>query len=396
MEEAKGYFDQAMELLDMLPGSKENQEQRISLLVNQLNVFLLLLKTPEYYDLLTRYEPLLAKSGSPGLRGAFYARLGACEWWFGYLDQAIQTLTKSAELCEAAGNAEDAALAYAYLQWSCLVKGDSKRALTLNENILRKMDERFDLRWYVWALGGASWANAILGRWDEAEELGQKALAVAQEFSDNSLISLAAGQLSHVYTDKGDMNLAIEYGELAVAKAPTLADHAMSQFYLARIWCRSGQPQRGIDVLSASLQVFRAARLAPMELHGLSSLGFGYWLAGEHDKASQTAEELLRLAERSGTRGYVGIAHALLGEVALECKLAEAVTHFEKYAEISQETKAENGLATAYSGMGRFHKQEGNTEKAREYLTRALEIFERLGTLISPDMVRNELAELGD
>ncbi len=31
---------------------------------------------------------------------------------------------------------------------------------------------------------------------------------------------------------------------------------------------------------------------------------------------------------------------------------------------------------------------------AREYLTKGLEIFERLGTLIEPDNVRKELAEL--
>jgi hypothetical protein len=44
--------------------------------------------------------------------------------------------------------------------------------------------------------------------------------------------------------------------------------------------------------------------------------------------------------------------------------------------------------------MGRYHKQQGNTEQASEYLTKALEIFERLGTLIEPDKVRKELAEL--
>jgi flagellin-specific chaperone FliS len=44
--------------------------------------------------------------------------------------------------------------------------------------------------------------------------------------------------------------------------------------------------------------------------------------------------------------------------------------------------------------MGRFHMEKGNTGQAREYLTKALEIFERLGTLIEPDKVREELAEL--
>ena len=37
---------------------------------------------------------------------------------------------------------------------------------------------------------------------------------------------------------------------------------------------------------------------------------------------------------------------------------------------------------------------QGNGEKARKYLTDALEIFERLGALIEPDKVRKELAEL--
>jgi flagellin-specific chaperone FliS len=44
--------------------------------------------------------------------------------------------------------------------------------------------------------------------------------------------------------------------------------------------------------------------------------------------------------------------------------------------------------------MGRYHKQQGNVDQAREYLTKALEIFDRLGTLIEPDKVREELDEL--
>jgi predicted ATPase len=51
-----------------------------------------------------------------GLLGAFYARLGACEWWFGRIDQAIQTLTKAIELCEAEEKREDIGRAYMTLQ----------------------------------------------------------------------------------------------------------------------------------------------------------------------------------------------------------------------------------------------------------------------------------------
>jgi hypothetical protein len=48
----------------------------------------------------------------------------------------------------------------------------------------------------------------------------------------------------------------------------------------------------------------------------------------------------------------------------------------------------------AFAGYGRLHKQQGDIAQARDCLTKALEIFERLGTLIEPDNVRMELAEL--
>ena len=78
----------------------------------------------------------------------------------------------------------------------------------------------------------------------------------------------------------------------------------------------------------------------------------------------------------------------------MKTKPAKSPTHFEKSIALLREIKAENELALAYSGYGRFHKQQGNIEQAREYLTNALEIFERLGTLLEPEKVRKELAGL--
>ena len=68
--------------------------------------------------------------------------------------------------------------------------------------------------------------------------------------------------------------------------------------------------------------------------------------------------------------------------------------HFEQSIAILQQSHAENELALADAGYGRLHQQQGNMSQAREYLTRALEIFERLGTLGEPDRVRQALTEL--
>ncbi len=394
MEEANVYFDEAMALLDTLPETEENRQRRISLLVNQGIVFMLLFKNPEYYDLLIRYEPMARELENQELLGAFYARLGHCEFSFGHYDQAIQTLTKAAELAEASGNVEEAGYAYVFWEFSHFDRGDFERVLALKEDVLRKMKQQFNLRWHTYALSVASRAYACLGRWDEAVEEAQKALSVAEDFSDNSLISFVAWNLSIAYTWKGDLARAVEYGELAVQKAPTPADKAWAQRSLGWALCRAGEPNRGIELLTTVLSIIRAGRFITAEIPVTCFLGEGYWLAGEDDKARQTLEEGLEMAERYGVRYEIGFTHRLLGEISLKNNPAQAVSHFEKSITIFREIKAENELAMAYAGYGRLHKQKGQIAQAREYLTKALEIFERLGTLIEPDKVRKELADL--
>jgi tetratricopeptide (TPR) repeat protein len=394
MEEAKAYFDEAMALLDALPETEENRQRRIALLVNQGVVFYLLLRSPEYYDLLTRYEPMVRGLGNPELLGAFYARLGNCEYSFGNYDKGIQTLTKAAELAEASGNVEEAGYAYVFWQFCHLDRGDYDRVLALKEDVLRMMEQQFNLRFHTYALCATSRAYACLGRWDEAVEEAQKALSAVQDFSDNSLISFVAWNLSIAYTWKGDLTRAIEYGELAVQKAPTPAEKAWGQRSLGWALCRSGEPNRGIELLTAVLSILQAGRFINSEIPLRCFLGEGYWLAGEHDKARQNLEEGLEMAERCGVRYYAGFAHCLLGESILKTNPTQAASHFKKSIAIFREIKAENQLAMAYAGYGRFHKQQGEIARAREYLTKALKIFERLGTLIEPEKIREILAKL--
>ena len=394
LKESVAYFEKAMELLDRLPDTKENRERRISLLLNPSNVFFMLLKLTEYHDLLVRYRSLADQLDNPGLRAAFYGRLGWYEFSFGYFDQAIETLTKAAELCETAGNMEEAGFVFYFLVACHLFRSDYDRVFELKEDLLRAMEQKFTLRCYVRGLALASQAHAHLGRWDEALELGKKALSAAEDFSDDSMFANAGLMLSAVYTYKRDLDHAIEYAQRALERAPTPADKAWAQAFLAWALCNSGETRKGIELLVGLVPIFRAVRIVMFDLWCTLFLAEGYWLAGEYGKGRETAEELLEIADRCGTRFCIGYACYLLGEMSLETAQGQAATHFEKSIAVFQEIKAENVLALAYSGMGRLHKLRGEYAEARRYLAEALEIFERLGTLIEPDKVRKELAEL--
>jgi tetratricopeptide (TPR) repeat protein len=392
--EAYTYFTEAMRLLDMLPETEINQRRRIALLVNQGPIMLLLLKFQEYYNLLVHYRGMAVSLDNPWFVGAFHVCLGWCARWFGRLDEAIETLTKGAELCEAASNTDAAELAYIVLQWSYLDKGDYAQVLALQERALRILEHRFHLRYYLWALTPASWACTFLGRWEDAIGESQKALRVGEEYADSSVISYAAECLSIAYSSKNDLGQALEYGELAVQKALTPADKAWSQAALAWVWCWMGEPHRGVETLAQLVSMHRAIGFVWTELLIALWLGEGYWLAGEYAKATQTLRELLPGAERCGMPFLVGSAHRLLGEVALHTDPAQAAPHFAQSIATLHAIHAENELALAYAGYGRWHAQQGDTAQARDYLTRALETFERLGTLGEPDKVRQALAVL--
>jgi len=394
MEEAKTYFDEVSALLDALPETEENRQRRICLLVNQGIVFFLLFKFSEYYDLLTRYEATARGLGNPELLGAFYARLGQCEYSFGHYDRAIQTLTKAIKLSKETGNLEDLGYAYGFLVTTYLDLSDYDKVFSSKEDALLIFEQKFDPRWYVHTLSIASRACSSLGRWAEAAKIGKKALSVAEEYSDNSLITFASWNISINYGWEFDIVRAIEYGELAIEKAQTHGDMAWAQRSLGWALCRAGKHKKGIELLVNVLPTFGVGQYLSGEMDLLCFLGEGYFLAGDEHKARQTLEEGLEIASRCGTRYYIGFANRLLGEIFLRNEPFQETTHLQRSIAIFEEIKAENELALAYKVYARLMEQNHQIAEARVYLSKALKIFERLGTLLEIEKVREILAEL--
>jgi predicted ATPase len=394
MEDAKAYFEEAMRLLDTLPDTDENRVRRISLLNSQWTGFQMLLQIREYHELLAIHEDQAANLSDLAVSGAFYARLAYTEFSFSSFERAISLSRKAVQLYEAAGKDEEAGFAYMVMQWSSLYMGELERTVALKEKILRKEKSPSDLQLHIRALAASSMACTWLGRWEEAEAGGQEALQLARKASDNYHVSYAAQLLALCYILKGDLELGIEYTKMTVEKSPTPAYDLWARACLAWAKCRRGEINKTIETITEALSLVRMGHGGWGEFVLLIFLSEGHLYAGQYEKARQVAEEAQEMTRRCGARVVNGWAHTLLGEVALEIDLDEAAPYFEKAISVFGEAKAEDFLARAHSGMGRFHKKQGNTEQAREYLTKALEIFERLGTLIEPDKVRKELAEL--
>ncbi len=392
--EAKAYFDRAMKILEDLPETRTNQARRITLLTNQSNLHQRLSKMSEYYDLLTRYEPVARGLGDQAILGRFYGRLGVCEWWFGRLDQAIERSGKACELLETMEKPQELGLVNLGLQWAHLYRGDFGGVLVLKETILRLLAEHPYPRAEGLAFIGASWACFFKGRWEQAVEEGENGLRVGEKYEMNHIVSFAAFALSNAYTLRGDLSRAIEYAELGIQKATTVAERLWAQSGLQWAHARIGDPAIGVELGKSLAPMYRAAHFVPGETFTLINTAEGILRCGDRNDAAKKCREGLKLAQRSGMKFAIGHGHRLLGETSLEVNPDEAHDHFTKSMTVFEEIGAENELALAYSGYGRLHKKQGDIPQAREYLTRALEILERLGTLIEPDRVRKELDDL--
>jgi tetratricopeptide (TPR) repeat protein len=181
---------------------------------------------------------------------------------------------------------------------------------------------------------------------------------------------------------------------MSVQKAPTPVDKAWGQRSLGWACCRAGELKKGMELLTTVLPIFRAGQFINSEIPLMCFLGEGHWLSGEGEQATHSLEIGLEMAKRCGVRYYTGFAHRLLGEITITNNPTKAAHHFEKSIAIFREIKAENELALSYVCYGRIYKQQNKIAKAREYLMKALEIFERLCTLIEPDRVKEELTGL--
>jgi tetratricopeptide (TPR) repeat protein len=311
------------------------------------------------------------------LLGAFYVGVESCEWWIGDFDKAIETGTKAAEICEAWGRFEDAGRAYNMLQWSYAPKGDFDQVLRFKKDVLRMMEQQFNLHWYVHAYCVALWAHTSLSQWQEAVEDGKEAMRKAEEFSDSSMISFAAWHICLAYTQKGDLGQAIKYGEMAVQKAPTHADKVWAQAMLGWAWCRSGEPHRGLEALVNAFSISKTGRFRWGESAYAMALGEGYYLAGEYDKAAQTLKECLEFAERSDMKYYIGVSRAILGQVAMKTDPTQAAYHFEQSIANFQKTKADPFFTEFLRGIVMLTK--GNLRQGVKILEDLTEVFYEKG-----------------
>lgn len=187
-------------------------------------------------------------------------------------------------------------------------------------------------------LPALSLVATLQGRYEQAEQLGQQALTVAQDSGTPGSLVLAWYVLADVATMQGQYKTANDYAQ----KAYTAAREGGHRWFMAYIHNQLGSIARALG---------------------------DYSTAGQHFRASHTIRE--------GFNDPEGMAVALnhLGRVAvLQGDFSEAAELYQQALSIYREIGDRGGLITALEGLGNIQCAQGKRQAAQEYYSEALQM----------------------
>ncbi|MCC5914194.1 MAG: tetratricopeptide repeat protein [Balneolaceae bacterium] len=196
------------------------------------------------------------------------------------------------------------------------------------ENVLRLNDEAADL--------------IDAGELDEARELIDEALSIAESIGDDEGKAYAYGNLGNYYSTKG------YYSEMI------------------------NELQRPFRELSGTS---RGASLGNL-------IGIGHMYSGEYEAALKVYAAALELAEETDNRRMIaGIRQNMASTYS---NLGDAHQSIENYLlslEMAEEMEDSLTMAVAYENLGYINTDERNEELAERYLTKASEITNAIGNV---------------
>ena len=102
---------------------------------------------------------------------------------------------------------------------------------------------------------------------------------------------------------------------------------------------------------------------------------------GEVAEALECGQASLEIAHKTGDRVFEGVAHRVLGKVKAlgHQQWEEGEKHFSESIDILKALENEHELGKSYYECGLVLRDKGEIDQAREYLSQAIEIFERTG-----------------
>jgi class 3 adenylate cyclase/tetratricopeptide (TPR) repeat protein len=391
-QDARGWFEQALGVLEALPESPSTLEQGFEIRLELRPVLVLFGEPRQNLERLREAETLAERLNDDRRRGQVCAFMTSVHSLLGQLDEALMTGTRALQIAGRLGDLRLRIPATTYLEQAHYWRGEYERAVELATDNLAALPADwvyeyfgstapasvFDRSWLVMSL-------AEIGRFAEAAEHEAKAIRLAETTRHAFTVGLAYRAAGTLHLLKGDW-----------AKARSLTEHRITVLrtgnlvnllpsgVAASAWvlAQFGEASEALNRLREGKQLLdhQAARGLVGDLgRGYQSLGRAALLLGRLDEARRLGDRAVEFS--SSHPGFAAHALHLLGDIATHPERFDAErgeAHYRQALALAEPRGMRPLIAHCHLGLGKLYRLSGKQHEAQEHFVVATTMYREM------------------
>jgi DNA-binding SARP family transcriptional activator/tetratricopeptide (TPR) repeat protein len=391
LPDARAWFVQALDALDLLPESQSTLREAFEIRLALRPVLAQLGEHQQVLPLLREAGALAERLSDDGRRGRVWAFMANIHSRLGEPDEALVSGGRALEIAERLGDLRLRILATTYLVQAHSFRGEYAHAVDLATTNLAALPAHWVHEFFgssqpasvndrLWLLVGL----AHLGRFGEAAGHAAEGIRLSELTHHPYSVGLACHAAGVVHLVKGDWAEAhamIERQITAFRTGNIVEELLMAFAYSARALAYLGDASQALNRLR-ECGTLLDSQSAKGELGNgwvYYSLGRACLLLGRLDEAQRLADRAVETA--LGRSDFVPYALHLLGDIATDPDRFDAESgemRYRKSLGLAEPRGMRPLVAHCHLGLGRLGVRAGKQQEAQEHLTTAIAMYREM------------------
>jgi class 3 adenylate cyclase/tetratricopeptide (TPR) repeat protein len=392
LPDARGWFEQALGVLEATPESQSVLEQAFDIRLELRPVLNLLGEARRSLDRLREAEALAERLNDNRRHGRVCALMTNVHSILGELDEALVAGTRALDIAGRLGDLRLRILTTSFLEQAHYHRGEYEHVVELAIDNLAALPAEwvyeyfgltapasvYDRTWLVMSL-------AERGRFAEAVEHEAEAIRLAEPTHHAYTIGLAHRAAGTLHLLKGDW-----------AKARSLIEHGIAVFRTANVvfqlplavassaWALAqlGEASEALNRIREGERLVEAQATRGIVGHparAYHALGRACLLLDQLDEARRLGDRAVKIL--AGHHGFMAHAEHLLGDIATHPARFDAESgevHYLRALTLAEPRGMRPLIAHCHLGLGTLYRRSGKHEQAQEHLTTATTMYREM------------------
>ena len=390
--EALNFLEAALDALKELPRTKTHFEQEIDLRHNMRSALFPLGRHEEWADHVRVAESLAKKINDNARLARSYNLLSSYHFIRSQQKESIRLGEKGLHLAQTAGDFSVVLTAKFFLGVPLFYTGVFERQVKLHREVAEHISGSAALDRHgltslpsVSARSFLAWGLSELGEFEEAKRWAREGVELAEQvknYFSTVFINVCSGL---AYLRQGEFETALNYLEKAYALTIDANLQAFSSFVgssLGTAYLILDRSDDALPILEEAVKPENLDSSLVSSIYPITALSEAYRLIGQSAKALETAEEAIRIFRQTEERCFGAWALLVMAKIQFDNgseKSEQAKQTCRQAKELAEELKMRPLLAHCSLELGKIYSKNGETEKSRLELQKAVDIFSSLG-----------------